>query len=204
MKDLVKEKQEFKIIPENIEGATVCVAQKLEGEKIAFKLLKADFKDFSAGGEVELFSFVSTGILYFKAKINELKEDLIWVEISSPAQILQRRQYSRVVFNKEILLQEVVNKAEIKAFSLDISAGGMKLTCDVPLDVSKDYQIGIEVYNTVVKCIFKPIRIEEASEEGLLKYTVSGRFKNIESLDRITLVQYCFKTQMEADSKRNK
>lgn len=208
MEEFIKEKQEFKIIPENFEGATIGIVERNDKESFCIKLLKADMKNYVAGEEVELFSFVKKGILYFKTKIEIVEGESLLLEHPSSHQILQRRQYSRVPFNKEVMIKKLSEKdfsgGEIKAFALDISAGGMKLTSDVPLEVSKDYEIGIEIYNTVVECIFQPIRTEEANNEMLLKYTVSGRFKNIESIDRITLVQFCFKTQMEADSVKNK
>ena len=44
---------------------------------------------------------------------------------------------------------------------------------------------------------FEPIRIEVGNNE----FVSSGRFKNISSYDRIALVQYCFRKQIENSNK---
>ena len=55
----------------------------------------------------------------------------------------------------------------------------------------------IKIDNEKAKCTFEPIRIETNGD----KFISSGRFNNITSHDRIALVQYCFRKQIENSNK---
>ena len=46
----------------------------------------------------------------------------------------------------------------------------------------------------VVKCKYKLIRVEK-NDAGI--YTISGRFTNLSNVDKMTLVQFCMKKNME-------
>ncbi len=85
------------------------------------------------------------------------------------------------------------NNKEIKAAVIDISAGGLKVATKQQLELLKDYKISFTIENQKVDTIFEPIRIE-ALPNGFFS---SGRFKDINNTDRVALVQYCFKKQIE-------
>ena len=110
---------------------------------------------------------------------------------------LQRREYTRVEFLKNILLKD--EDKTIKATILDISAGGLKLSTPEEMSLSKNYKLNFELdKNVVIDCLFQPIRIESDNAHG---YTVSGRFKVIKNIARISLVQFCFRKQLENQNK---
>ena len=50
----------------------------------------------------------------------------------------------------------------------------------------------------------QPIRIQQVEYDGKNVWSVSGKFKNIESIDRIALVQYSFRSMTEAENMENK
>ena len=86
---------------------------------------------------------------------------------------------------------------EIEAIVIDISAGGIKIKTRQTLELLKKYDVCIDIENKKIECSFEPIRIET---DGTL-YTSSGRFVNLDSTDRISLVQYCFRKQIENNNK---
>lgn len=110
---------------------------------------------------------------------------------------LQRRQFTRIKF-----LQEVEIKAEDKLYNvtiIDLSAGGMKSNSAENVNIEFEYNICIQLSDDQsVHCKFQPIRIEK-DDDGL--YTLSGRFKNLSNVDKMTLVQFCMKKKIENTNK---
>ena len=83
----------------------------------------------------------------------------------------------------------------------DISAGGLKFISNVPLEEHLEYNINIDLSNNLtIKCTIQPIRIQQIDYKGEKAYSISGKFKNIESIDRIALVQYSFRSLTEAEN----
>ena len=197
MRNYIQKNKEFKIIPKDIQGATKCtVVDVLEG---SFDVqLKTDEK-YNLNETVELFSITPQGLLYFETLISEVNQNNIKLLYPITHKFLQRREYSRVDFAKNIFLKEKNTDNNIKASVLDISAGGMKISSFDELSINKDYQINFELDRSIqIDCLFQPIRIEADAING---YTVSGRFKLLKNIDRISLVQFCFKKQMENQNK---
>ena len=116
-------------------------------------------------------------------------------EITLPLEtdIIQRREFKRIPanFNIEIKIDGEISNATC----IDISLGGLKVFMDKKVEIGKDYSIKmfldtkniIETNLNIIKCV------ENANNQ----YKISGRFKNINNIDKITLVQYCHKKQAE-------
>ncbi len=193
MRNYIQKEKEFKIIPKDVTGATRCsVTDVLEG---FFEIeLKTD-ENYNINETVELFSITPQGLLYFETLISEVDKNKVKLLYPISHRFLQRREYSRVDFSKNIFLKENESDNNIRASILDISAGGMKISSFEELSISKDYKVNVEIdRNIQIDCLFQPIRIEADNING---YTVSGRFKLLKNIDRISLVQFCFKKQME-------
>lgn len=197
MRNYIQKQKEFKIIPKDIKGATRCsVVDVCDG---SFEIeLKTDEK-YNINETVELFSITPQGLLYFETLISEVNQNKVKLLFPIAHKFLQRREYSRVDFSKNIFLKEKDSDKNIKSSILDISAGGMKISSFEELSLSKDYNVKVEIDRSIqIDCLFQPIRIEADNING---YTVSGRFKLLKNIDRISLVQFCFKKQMENQNK---
>lgn len=71
----------------------------------------------------------------------------------------------------------------------------------MPLEEHLEYNINIGLSNNLtIKCTMQPIRIQQVDFKGKNVWSVSGKFKNIESIDRIALVQYSFRSMTEAEN----
>ena len=189
MKNQLLGNKEFNIISRSIDNACKCNVISVSSDCFKVKLNKK--VKFEPEESVELFTMTQKGQLYFETIIKSVDNDTlsIWFPISY--KYLQRREYSRVNHNKEIILKNGKNK--ITAQIEDLSAGGLKISTQEELHLLKDYKTTVEVENKLIKTIFQPIRTEFIQN----KYISSGRFKEISNYDRIALVQYCLKKQIE-------
>ena len=197
MRNYIQIEKEFKIIPKDIKGATRCsVVDILDG---AFEIVLKTDEVYNQNETVELFSITPQGLLYFETIISEVNQNKVKLLYPISHKFLQRREYTRVDYSKNIFLKEKDSEKNIRASVLDISAGGMKISSFEELSLAKDYNVNFELDRNInIDCLFQPIRIESDSING---YTVSGRFKLLKNIDRISLVQFCFKTQMENQNK---
>ena len=116
----------------------------------------------------------------------------------NPVDLLQRREYTRVPLDKEITIKD----DNITCKCLDISAGGMKIEMAKQPDMEKDYTISFSLDGrTEIGCYLRPIRITKDDKKKNGKYIVSGRFVLLKNIDKIAVVQYCFKKEAENKNK---
>lgn len=205
MLDVIKNGKDFRIIPENFESSTICNQISINKDEISFELPIAsadEMKDYNAGEEVEIFASSYGGLVYFVTKILSKEDKTIKVQMPKVYKNIQRREYSRVGFEGTLTFKDYKD-AVLK--TIDISAGGLKFVSNFPFDEQLEYNISIGLSNNLtIKCSMQPIRIQQIDFEGQKAYSISGKFKNIESIDRIALVQYTFRAMTEAENMNSK
>ncbi len=191
-KEITKDK-EFNIISRSIDNASKCKVTEVFED--SFSVEVPFTSKFETGESVELFAMTPKGQLYFETLIKEINNNVltIWFPISH--KYLQRREFSRIRTEKHVEL--ALDNLKIKANVEDISAGGLKVKTKEQLRLLENYKAVINIENKAIETIFEPIRIETASD-GFIS---SGRFKNLNNYDRITLVQYCFIKQIANSNK---
>ncbi len=203
MKKILATTKDFKIIPENFKSSGLLQILNINDDTIEAKVvLDSDqsMNDYSVGTNVEVFGVNDLGLVYFESKILNTDNDKITIKAVQDYSIIQRREYSRVVLEKgrikfNDLSQDVVEKIE------DISAGGLKFVSKQYLEPEKQYKIEISLSNNMcINCAFQPVRVAEIPDD---LYVVSGKFIDLENLDRVVLVQYAFKIKMEEQNKDN-
>lgn len=189
MREQIVVGKEYSIISRKILNATKCVVSEVFEDYFEVTLLFS--ADYDEEESVELFAMTSKGQLYFETIVKEVNQDklLIWFPISF--KYLQRREFSRVSYDKEIVV------SDMQAQVIDISAGGLKLKMNNQLRLLEKYPVRFEVQNSTINCMYEPIRMEASGEH----FIISGRFADINNYDRITLVQYCFGKQIENSNK---
>ena len=79
----------------------------------------------------------------------------------------------------------------------------MKIETDAPVTNEKDYYVEFSLEGNIpIQCFFKPIRVDELHQKNKkAKNLVSGRFIALKNIDKIAIVQFCFKKQMENTNK---
>ncbi len=201
MQNIIKNGKDFRIIPEKFESSTICSITDSTDAFIDFNLPIAsadELSDYIKGDEVEIFGSNNDGLIYFVTKITDKDGAKITVEMPKSYKNIQRREYSRVDFHGEL---SFVDYEGIVLQTEDISAGGLKFISSMPLEEHLEYNINIGLSNNLtIKCTMQPIRIQQVDFKGKNVWSVSGKFKNIESIDRIALVQYSFRSMTEAEN----
>lgn len=193
MRNEIFENKEFNILSRSIDNASKCCVIEVCDD--CFKVKLEEFNKYETDESVELFSMTKKGQLYFETIIKEVNNDILSIWFPITYKYLQRREYSRIQTDKTLLLKN--DDKEITAKIIDISAGGLKLSVKEQLKLKSEYNIKVEIENRLIEIIFEPIRIEVMLEE----FIVSGSFKNISNYDRVALVQYCFRKQIENNNK---
>ena len=192
MRELIKKDQLVTIVPQDFKNSNKgkVLDVSMEGFRMELKykpegLIKNHICDF--------YSLTDNGYLYFESYIQELENNVISIANPVKHRFLQRRKFTRIKFIEDIELvyEDIVHKAR----TLDISAGGMKLKTEENIDIEKSYKVTIKLSDEQeIKCKYQLIRVEKG-DNGL--YTISGRFVNLSNIDKMTLVQFCMKKEME-------
>ena len=202
MKKLLKKHQQIYFVPQNIEGAFASDIQKITVDSIEVNVSDKNITFYKKDDEIEAFAVVEDGMLYFKPVIVDVDEQNNVLKVSydkDKYELLQRREYTRVEFEKEFTL--TVQDKDCVCKCIDICAGGMKFITSEALNTAQDYKIEFTLESTIpISCYFKPIRV--LSQKGTKqKNIVSGRFIALKNIDKIAIVQFCFKKSMESTNK---
>ena len=145
----------------------------------------------------DFYSLTDNGYLYFESYIQNIENNVLTVANPVKHRFLQRRKFTRIKFMEDLEL--IFGDKAYKVRTLDLSAGGMKLQSSENIDIENEYKVTISLTNEQeVKCKYQLIRVEKG-ENGL--YTISGRFTNLSNIDKMTLIQFCMKKDMENKNK---
>jgi c-di-GMP-binding flagellar brake protein YcgR len=146
----------------------------------------------------DFYSLTDNGYLYFESYIQALDGNIISIANPVKHRFLQRRKFTRIKFLEDIVL--TCDGISHNAKTLDISAGGMKISTTENIDIEKEYHVSIKLSDEQeVKCRYQLIRVEKG-DNGI--YTISGRFTHLSNIDKMTLVQFCMKKDMESMNKK--
>lgn len=204
MKKLLKKDQKIFMTPEDIKGALSSVIKKCIGHTIEVEVKDDDLNYYKEGDVVEMFTVVDDGMLYFKPSVVFIDKTnkIVKVEYNKEQyDLLQRREYTRIELDKEFTLKDEDENKDYICSCIDLSAGGMKFVTEAELTTAKDYLVEFTLESLIpILCYFKPIRVDR--EKGRSKKNiVSGRFIALKNIDKIAIVQFCFKKQMENTNK---
>lgn len=197
MRELVKDNQLVTIIPQDFKNTNK--GKVLEVSSDGFRMeLKYKPEGLMVNHICDFYSFTDNGYLYFESYIQALENNVITIANPIKHRFLQRRKFTRIKFieDLELICDDKVHKIR----TLDLSAGGMKVTTEENIDIEKDYNVTIKLSDEQeIKCKYQIIRMERG-DNGI--YTLSGRFTALGNIDKMTLVQYCMKKDMENLNKK--
>ena len=197
MRELLKNEQKVTIVPQDFKmtnrGTVIDVS--MDGFKMALQykpegLLVNHICDF--------YSLTDNGYLYFESYIQGLENNVITIANPVKHRFLQRRKFTRIKFMEDLVL--TCDNISHNVRTMDISAGGMKITTSDNIDIEKEYKVKINLSNEQeISCRYQLIRVEK-NDNG--KYIISGRFTHLNNIDKMTLVQFCMKKDMESVNKK--
>lgn len=197
MRELLKNEQLVTIVPQDFRktnrGTVIDVS--MDGFKMA---LQYKPEGLIVNHICDFYSLTNNGYLYFESYIQALENNIITIANPVKHRFLQRRKFTRIKFMEDLVLS--CDDISHNVRTIDISAGGMKVTTSENIDIEKEYKVKINLSNEQeISCRYQLIRVEK-NDSG--KYTISGRFTHLNNIDKMTLVQFCMKKDMESINKK--
>ena len=199
MRELIKDEQIVTIVPQDFKKTNKGRVLEVSGDGFRMEL-KYKPDGLIVNHICDFYSFTDNGYLYFESYIQKIENNVITIANPVKHRFLQRRKFTRIKFieDMELVYEDVVHKVR----TLDLSAGGMKLRTSDNIDIEKCYDVSIKLSDEqIVRCKYQLIRVER-NDSGL--YTISGRFISLSNIDKMTLIQFCMKKDMENESKIEK
>lgn len=192
MNELLTVEQEISVVPQDFKNSNKGKISRILESSFAIDLAYPPV-GLEEKNVMEFYSQTKHGTLYFTSPIVKTDGNILVVLKPRKHRFLQRRTFSRVKFEQELKL-EVDNKS-FAVHSKDLSAGGLKITMTEALDLDLKYKIMIKLPGgEVLDTTFEPMKIEK-SDEGI--YTVAGRFIDLSKKDRMKIIQYCMRKNVE-------
>lgn len=197
MRELIKDNQLVTIVPQDFKKTNK--GRILDVSPEGFRMeLKYTPEGLMVNHICDFYSFTDNGYLYFESYIQSLENNVVTIANPVKHRFLQRRKFTRIKFLEDLVLTNGDVSHNIR--TLDLSAGGMKVRTSENIDMEKDYNVSIKLSDEqVINCKYQLIRVEKG-DSGL--YTISGRFTQLSNIDKMTLVQFCMKKDMENLNKR--
>lgn len=196
MRELIKKEQLVTIVPQDFKNSNK--GRVLDVDMEGFRMeLKYKPEGLIKNHVCDFYSLTDNGYLYFESYIQNLENNVITIANPVKHRFLQRRKFTRIKFieDLELTLGDVSHKVR----TLDLSAGGMKLQTSENIDMGQEYKVSVKLSeDQYIKCRYQLIRMEKG-DNGL--YTISGRFVNLSNIDKMTLIQFCMKKDMENKNK---
>lgn len=197
MRELIKQEQLVTIVPQDFKQTNKGTVTEVSMEGFKMKLqYKPD--GLIVNHICDFYSLTDNGYLYFESYIQGIENNILSVANPVKHRFLQRRKFTRIKFIEDLVLS--CDNITHNVRTLDLSAGGMKVTTSENVDIEKEYHVTIKLSDEQeISCRYQLIRVEK-NDNG--KYTISGRFTHLNNIDKMTLVQFCMKKDMESISKK--
>ena len=197
MRELIKKEQIVTIVPQDFKKTNK--GRVLDVSMDGFRMeLKYKPDGLIVNHICDFYSYTDNGYLYFESYIQNLENNVITIANPVKHRFLQRRKFTRIKFIEDLELKYKDKVHKIR--TLDLSAGGMKIQTQDNINMDKEYDVTLKLSDEQeIKCRYQLIRMEKG-DNGL--YTISGRFTRLSNIDKMTLVQFCMKKDMETISQK--
>ncbi|MDD3436551.1 MAG: PilZ domain-containing protein [Candidatus Gastranaerophilales bacterium] len=196
MTELLEKNQIISIVPQNFKNSNKGKIVDIQNNFFSLETFHLPEEIFPKK-IMEFYSQTKNGMLYFSSAVIDVSGNIITVAIPRKHRFLQRRAFSRIKFSLDMTLGS--NGKNYDITSVDLSVGGMKIRTNDSLNIDTEYDLSFKLIGHCINCKYEIIKIEK-DETGF--YTVSGRFKNLSNIDKITLIRFCMNKNIE-DLRRN-
>jgi len=118
----------------------------------------------------------------------------VFFAVPSKFTIVQKREYPRISAQMPVFLKETVNGQETEAETINIGGGGMQFASSVKYNLNCILNTRFTLPNKKeINTLFEILRADEENKNFFL----SGKFKTISNFDKTSIIQFCFKRQLE-------
>jgi len=196
MNELLEKGQEISIVPQDFRNSNKAKVIDVHDNSFELEVFRAPTgivpKYLS-----EFYSPTKNGMLYFVTDVTSIDGNKLTVSMPRKHRFLQRRAFTRIKMKQNLELS--LGDKSFKVLLLDLSAGGIKLETSERIDIDSEYDLKIGILGAqVITCKLDPIRVIKNDNAT---YTVSGRFKNLSNVDKMALVQFCMRKNIENENK---
>lgn len=189
----------LKIVPENIKNIKSGTILKIDENLFTVKF-SGNADNISPNTEVEVFVNINNGVLKFNTIIQKVENDIFFLEIPEKYSTVQRREYPRIKMNIPVIIEQDEERQE-ETNTDEISGGGMKIFSNKKLDYGSELIAKLKIANGKhIKTAFRILRTSK--EDNSNEFILSGKFTDISHSDRTTIIQLCFRKQVEQKFKR--
>ena len=197
MRELVKMDQEVLIVPKDFKltniGKVIDVGENGFRMKVNYPT-----KGIVVNHICDFYSPTQNGMLYFESYAAKMENNILTIANPIKHRFLQRRKFTRIPFLSNTKLYKT-NGISYDIQTVDLSAGGLKFTVNEHVNIDTEYNVDINLSDEqTITCKIQLIRIEKRDDGS---YILSGRFLILNNIDKMTLIQYCMKKNMEFSSK---
>lgn len=192
MNELLEKDQIINVVTQDLKNSNKGRIIELQERSFSLELFHSP-EGISQNKMLEFYSQTKNGMLYFNSAPTSIDGKTITIQKPRKHRFLQRRAYTRLIFNQEMTCR--LEDKEYKINSIDISAGGIKLKTNECLNINSTYDMSIMLRNEEpICCQLQLIRIEKNEDDS---YTVSGRFQKLSNIDKMLLIQFCMRKSIE-------
>lgn len=192
MRELIKVDQDVLIVPKDFKltnkGKVISVNEKGFQMKVNYPTRGIEINHIC-----EFFSQTENGMLYFESYTSDMENNILTIANPVKHRFLQRRKFTRITFLQDTKLYRDDVSYDIQ--TIDLSAGGLKFKSKEHINIETEYNVDIVLSDEqTITCKIQLIRIEKL-DDGM--YVLSGKFLILNNIDKMTLIQYCMKKNME-------
>lgn len=196
MNELLNDGQLIRVVPQDFQYSNRGLIVHILSGCFVIKLA-APPTGLKIGQVIEFYSPTKHGTLFFNSSIAKIDEDKIVVLKPKKHRFLQRRAFTRIKFGEQV---ELMRDGDVlNATAVDLAAGGIKVTSKESFDIDSTYNIKFPlVGGKDIECQFVPVLVQK-SEENI--YTVAGKLVHLPYKDRMRIIQYCLRKDIEYNRK---
>lgn len=192
MSELLEKDQIISVVPQDFKNSNKGKVIEIQPRTFKMELFHSP-EGIVPKKLMEFYSQTKIGMLYFSSSAMEIDGNVLTLAIPRKHRFLQRRAFTRIKFIQNIDLH--LNNKDYKVKTRDVSASGIKLITSEHLDVDALYDISINLLDEhYVRCKFDPIKIEKNDDKT---YTLAGRFVDLSNIDKMKLIQFCMRKNVE-------
>lgn len=192
MRELVKVDQKVLIVPKDLNLTNIGTV--LDVNEYGFRMkVSYPTEGIRESYYCDFYSPTDNGMLYFESYPAEIKNNVLLIANPVKHRFLQRRKFTRIPFQQDTKIYRDDVSYDVQ--TLDLSAGGVKFKSVNHINIDKEYKIDISLSEDhVLTNKLQIIRIDKQDDGS---YVLSARFIILNNIDKMTLIQYCMKKDME-------
>lgn len=208
----IKENQKIKIIPDKINRISTGVVIKSGTDFFVAEINNSSF--VSQGLEPEILISFDDYMVMFTSKIFKIEQNKVFFSVPLRFTFVQKREYPRVAANIPVLIKDSAGQSETEGVVKNIGGGGMQVFSPIKFKLNSILNVSFNLSGrNKINTSFEVLRVTDCTEDSDYSseffagfnnkdFIISGRFREISNFDKISIVQFCFKHQLELNCKK--